>query len=48
MEPGETMEATLQREIMEELGKELLVTDVKPWFFRDGIRIKTYPDGTTK
>ncbi|PKE27833.1 nucleoside triphosphatase NudI [Rahnella sp. AA] len=48
MEPGETMEAALRREIMEELGEELLITDVKPWAFRDDTRIKTYPDGTTE
>ncbi|MDC6118998.1 nucleoside triphosphatase NudI [Serratia rubidaea] len=48
MEPGETMEAALRREIMEELGKELLIVDVKPWTFRDDIRTKTYPDGTTE
>lgn len=48
MEPGETMEAALRREIMEELGEELIITDVKPWAFRDDIRTKTYPDGTTE
>lgn len=46
MEPGETMEIALRREIMEELGEELLITDIKPWTFRDDIRNKTYPDGT--
>lgn len=30
MEPGETMETALRREIKEELGKELHITDVKP------------------
>lgn len=48
MEPDETMETALRREIMEELGAELLITDVKPWAFRDDIRTKTYPDGTTE
>ncbi|WBV24008.1 nucleoside triphosphatase NudI [Pantoea piersonii] len=48
MEPGETMEIALRREIMEELGKELLITEVKPWAFRDDIRTKTYPDGATE
>ncbi|WP_435953926.1 nucleoside triphosphatase NudI [Dryocola sp. BD626] len=48
MEPGETMETALRREIMEELGDELLITDINPWAFRDDIRTKTYPDGTTE
>jgi len=48
MEPGETMETALRREIMEELGEELRITEVKPWTFRDDIRTKTYPDGTTE
>ncbi|WP_414148789.1 nucleoside triphosphatase NudI [Erwinia sp. BNK-24-b] len=48
MEPGETMEAALRREIMEELGDQLLITDIKPWTFRDDIRTKTFPDGTTE
>ncbi len=48
MEPGETMETALRREVMEELGEELLITDVKPWAFRDDIRTKTYPDGSTE
>ena len=48
MEPGETMEAALRREIMEELGDDLIITDIKPWAFRDDIRTKTYPDGSTE
>ncbi|SFO17674.1 nucleoside triphosphatase [Candidatus Pantoea varia] len=48
MEPGETIETALRREIMEELGEELSITEVKPWAFRDDIRTKTYPDGTTE
>ncbi|WP_446471017.1 nucleoside triphosphatase NudI [Xenorhabdus stockiae] len=48
MEPNETMEAALRREIREELGDALKITEVKPWAFRDDIRIKTYPDGTTE
>lgn len=48
MEPGETMETALRREIMEELGEELRIEDVKPWAFRDDIRTKTYPDGSTE
>ncbi|GAA0502159.1 hypothetical protein GCM10009414_09980 [Tatumella terrea] len=30
------------------LGEELRITEVKPWAFRDDIRTKTYPDGTTE
>lgn len=48
MEPGETMEAALRREIGEELGDALQITDIKPWAFRDDIRTKTYADGTTE
>lgn len=48
MEPGETMETALRREISEELGKELSITEIKPWAFRDDVRTKTYPDGTTE
>ncbi|MFU2319381.1 nucleoside triphosphatase NudI [Rahnella sp. PCH160] len=48
MEPGEMMETALRREIMEELGEELRITDVKPWAFRDDIRTKMYPDGSTE
>ncbi|CAI1181848.1 Nucleoside triphosphatase nudI [Serratia marcescens] len=33
---------------MEELGDKLLITDIKPWAFRDDIRTKTYPDGTNE
>ncbi|KLU14318.1 nucleoside triphosphatase NudI [Xenorhabdus khoisanae] len=48
MEPGETMEEALRREIREELGEALEITEVKPWAFRDDVRVKTYPDGTTE
>jgi len=48
VEPGETIEVALRREIMEELGEELIITDIKPWAFRDDTRMKTYPDGTTE
>ncbi|MEJ4044101.1 nucleoside triphosphatase NudI [Erwinia sp. SLM-02] len=48
MEPGETMEAALRREIQEELGNELEITEVRPWAFRDDIRTKTYADGSTE
>ena len=33
-------------EIREELGDALEITDVKPWAFRDDVRVKTYADGT--
>ncbi|WP_038183528.1 nucleoside triphosphatase NudI [Vibrio rhizosphaerae] len=46
MEPGETMEAALRREISEELGPDLELTRISPWTFRDDTRIKTYPDGS--
>ena len=46
MEPGETMEVALRREIREELGEALVITEVKPWAFRDDVRVKTYPNGT--
>ncbi|VFS44993.1 Nucleoside triphosphatase nudI [Enterobacter cancerogenus] len=45
---GETMETALRREIMEELGEELNITDIRPWAFRDDTRTKTYQDGTTE
>lgn len=48
VEPGETMEEALRREIREELGEELDITEVKPWAFRDDVRMKTYADGTTE
>ena len=48
MEPGETMEQALRREIREELGDALEITEVKPWAFRDDTRVKTYADGTTE
>ena len=48
MEPGETMETALRREIQEELGDALHIAEVKPWAFRDDVRTKTYPDGTSE
>lgn len=48
MEPGETMEIALRREIKEELGEELIITDIQPWAFRDDTRFKTYQDGNTE
>ena len=37
-----------RREVREELGDALDIIDVKPWAFRDDIRVKTYADGTTE
>ena len=48
MEPGETMEQALRREIRGELGEALEIVSVTPWAFRDDIRVKTYADGTTE
>ncbi|MCU6669471.1 nucleoside triphosphatase NudI [Enterobacteriaceae bacterium H4N4] len=48
MESGESMETALRREIREELGEQLCISEIKPWAFRDDTRIKTYPDGTTE
>ncbi len=45
MEPGETMEQALRREMAEELGEKLTITTITPWTFRDDVRIKTYADG---
>lgn len=46
VEPGESPEQALYREIREELGAELKIIDCQPWTFRDDRRIKTYPDGS--
>ncbi|MDA8019860.1 MAG: nucleoside triphosphatase NudI [Thermoanaerobaculia bacterium] len=46
IEPGETMEQALHREMREELGIE--IRDVRPAFFKDGRHTKTFPDGTTR
>lgn len=46
MEPGETMEQALRREISEELGDALDITEVTPFAFRDDTRVKAYADGT--
>ena len=46
MEPGETLEQALRREISEELGDKLNIEKITPWHFRDDTRIKTYADGS--
>ena len=46
MEPGETMEQALRREIAEELGEQLVISRVTPWTFSDDVRMKTYADGS--
>ncbi|TNB46279.1 nucleoside triphosphatase NudI [Martelella lutilitoris] len=48
LEQGERIEEGLLREIAEELGPDLKIETVQPWTFRDDIRTKTYPDGTTE
>lgn len=45
VEPGEHIEEALRREIREELGEQLILSDITPWTFRDDIRVKTYADG---
>lgn len=42
---GERIEEALRREIREELGEQLILSDITPWTFRDDIRVKTYADG---
>jgi nucleoside triphosphatase len=46
LEAGESIEEGLRREICEELGEKLEITDVRPWTFRDDTRIKTHADGS--
>ena len=48
MEKGETMVQALRREIAEELGDKLEITEITPWGFRDDIRVKTYADQSTE
>ena len=46
VEPGETIENALRREIREELGDALEIAHIQPWTFRDDRRKKTYADGS--
>ncbi|MDV7144196.1 nucleoside triphosphatase NudI [Tropicimonas sp. TH_r6] len=48
LEPGESIEAGLRREIREELGDRLEIDEVTPWSFRDDTRWKSYADGSTE
>jgi nucleoside triphosphatase len=43
IEPGETLEEAVRREIMEEVGLDL--DRIEPLFFTDGTYVKTFPDG---
>lgn len=46
IEPGETMEEALRRELQEEIGVE--VGDIRPAFFKDCQHAKRFADGTTR
>ncbi|MDQ7306101.1 nucleoside triphosphatase NudI [Stenotrophomonas sp. Sm3119] len=48
LEPDERIEEGLRREIREELGHALQIGAVQPWTFRDDIRTKLYPDGSSE
>jgi nucleoside triphosphatase len=43
VEPGETLEAALRRELREEVGLEM--QEIHPLFFTDGTYTKSFPDG---
>ncbi|HCU0002927.1 MULTISPECIES: nucleoside triphosphatase NudI [Citrobacter] len=45
VEPGERIEEALRREVREELGEQLVLSDITPWTFSDDVRTKTYADG---
>lgn len=46
MEPGESLEDALRREVREELGIE--IEDIRPLFFKDGTETKSTPDGRSQ
>ena len=46
LEPGETMEQALVREMKEEIGVD--VEDVRPAFFKDCLHEKAFADGTVR
>ena len=46
IEPGERIEEALRREVREELGEQLVLSEITPWTFSDDIRTKTYADGS--
>ena len=48
VEPGERIEEALRREIREELGDKLQLSQITPWTFHDDVRVKTYADGSTE
>lgn len=46
VEQGERIEEALRREVREELGEQLVLSEITPWTFSDDIRTKTYADGS--
>lgn len=46
IEESERMEAALHREMWEEVGLE--ITDIRPLFFQDDVRVKHYGDGSSE
>ena len=46
VEPGERIEESLRREVREERGEQLVLSDITPWTFSDDVRTKTYADGS--
>ena len=46
VEPCERIEEALRREVREELGEQLVLSEITPWTFSDDIRTKTYADGS--